>query len=60
MTVNPGDIVVADTDGVVVVPLNLVEKMVPLIQPQVGADEKMHKAIAGGMSFTEAGKTFRA
>jgi hypothetical protein len=31
-----------------------------LIQPQVDADEKMAEAIKGGMSFTEAGKKYRA
>ena len=59
-TVNPGDWVVADLDGVVVIPLDKVEAVIPLMQPQVDADSKVAEALKGGMSFEEASKKFRA
>ena len=59
ITVNPGDYIVADLNGVVVMPQDLAERAVQLIQPQVDADEKMAEVIKGGMSFTEASKKFR-
>jgi regulator of RNase E activity RraA len=59
MTISPGDILMADLNGVVVCPVDLLEKVIPLIQPQVEADEKMAEAIKDGMSFTEASKKFR-
>lgn len=58
-SVEPGDYVVADLDGIVVIPKGLVEKMIPLIQPQVSADEQMQEAIKAGMSFMEASQKFR-
>ncbi|CAD6586928.1 MAG: hypothetical protein TREMPRED_004606 [Tremellales sp. Tagirdzhanova-0007] len=60
MTVNPGDYIVADLNGVVVVPQDLAEQAVQLMQPQVDADEKMAEVIKAGMSFTEASKKFRS
>ena len=59
ITVNPGDYIVADLNGVVVMPQDLAERAVQLIQPQVDADEKMAEVIKGRMSFTEASKKFR-
>jgi regulator of RNase E activity RraA len=59
MTISPGDILMADLNGVVVCPVDLLEQAIPLIQPQVEADEKMAEAIKDGMSFTEASKKFR-
>jgi regulator of RNase E activity RraA len=60
MTISPRDILMGDLNGVVVCPAHLVKEALPLIQPQVEADEKMAEAIKGGMSFTEAGKKYRA
>ena len=59
MTISPGDILMADLNGIVVCPASLLDQAIPLIQPQVDADEKMSEAIKGGMSFTEAAKNFR-
>lgn len=58
-TVNPGDYIIADQDGVVALPGNLAEKMLELIPGIVGADEKAAEAIRGGMSVQEAFKIFR-
>ncbi|CAK7231109.1 hypothetical protein SEUCBS140593_007814 [Sporothrix eucalyptigena] len=59
VTIQPGDYIVADLNGVVVLPKALAEKAIPLIQPQVSADEQMAEAIKGGMTFVEASKKFR-
>lgn len=59
MTLSSEDLIIADLNGVVMIPRDLIEQVIPLIQPQVDADERMAEAIKGGMSFTEAGKKFR-
>jgi regulator of RNase E activity RraA len=59
MRVRPGDYVVGDVNGVVVLPRELAEQALPLMRRQVDADEKMAEAIKGGMSFVEASKKFR-
>lgn len=59
MTVNPGDLIIADLNGVVVMPQELAAQAIPLMRPQVEADEKMSKAIKGGMLFVDASKKFR-
>lgn len=60
MTVNPGDYLIGDVNGVVVLPAGLAEEALPLMAKQVGADEKMAAAIQDGMSFSEASKRFRS
>lgn len=60
MVINPGDYIIGDIDGVVVLPQDLAEEAIPLMQSQVDADEKVREAINGGMTFVEAGKKFRA
>ena len=57
--VNPGDYIIADLNGVVRLPKELAGEVIPLIQKQVEADEKMAEAIKGGMGFSEAAKKFR-
>ena len=59
VTISPGDYIVADLNGVVVLPRALAAQAIPLMQPQVSADEQMAVAIKGGMSFVEASKKFR-
>lgn len=59
VVVAPGDIVIADLNGVVVVPKDKLDQVVNLIPAQVHADEQMAEAIKAGMSFTDAGKKFR-
>ena len=59
MTIHPGDFFVGDLDGVVVIPQDLVEKVIPLLGPQVEADVRMAEAIAGGMGFVDAARRYR-
>ncbi len=57
--VRPGDLIVGDLNGVVVLPRALAEAALPLMRAQVAADEQMAAAIRQGMGFAEASKTFR-
>ncbi|KAI0018087.1 ribonuclease E inhibitor RraA/Dimethylmenaquinone methyltransferase [Xylariomycetidae sp. FL0641] len=59
MTIRPGDYLVADLNGVVVLPVELAESALPLMKKQVEADAKMAVEIKKGMSFSEAAKKFR-
>lgn len=60
MTIHPGDYIIADINGVVVLPKDLAEAALPLMAKQVAADSAMAVEIAKGMSFTEASKKFRS
>ncbi|KAH8169323.1 aldolase/RraA domain-containing protein [Sarocladium implicatum] len=59
-TVSPGDYLIADANGVVLLPKDLVEEAISLMQKQVAVDASMAAALKQGMSFTEASKKFRA
>ncbi|KAI1068250.1 hypothetical protein LB507_004278 [Fusarium sp. FIESC RH6] len=54
VTINPGDIIFGDLNGVVCVPKDAVEKILELMPKLVEADENMAKDIAKGMTFAEA------
>lgn len=58
--ISPGDIIIADMNGVVCIPQNLAEKALDLIQSQVDADEKVAADINEGRSVSEAMKEHRA
>jgi regulator of RNase E activity RraA len=58
--INPGDILIADINGVVCIPQSLAEKALDLIQSQVDADEKVAADIKKGRSVAEAMKEHRA
>lgn len=60
ITINPGDYLIGDLNGVVVLPRDLAEKALPLMAKQVEADSKMAIEIEMGMSFSEASKMFRS
>ncbi|KAK7962522.1 uncharacterized protein PG986_003347 [Apiospora aurea] len=60
LTVRPGDYLIGDANGVVVLPAEVAEQALPLMKKQVEADEKMAEAIQGGMGFSEASKKFRS
>ncbi|KXJ94048.1 ribonuclease E inhibitor RraA/Dimethylmenaquinone methyltransferase [Microdochium bolleyi] len=58
--IRPGDYIVADMNGVVVLPAEVAEQALPLMKRQVEMDDQMAVAIKGGMSFVEASKKFRS
>lgn len=51
---SPGDLVVADVDGVVVVPLAVEAEVVRRAWEKVHAENEVRKSIAGGMTATAA------
>lgn len=59
MTINPGDYLVGDLNGVVVLPKEAAAEVVALAKKQVEADAKMMEEIKKGMSLVEASKKFR-
>lgn len=59
MTINPGDYIIGDLNGVVVLPRDLAEKALPLMAKQTQADSNMAAEIKKGMSFSEASKRYR-
>jgi regulator of RNase E activity RraA len=59
VTICPGDYIVADINGVVLLPKALVEEALPLMAKQVDVDSRMAVALREGMSFSEASKKFR-
>jgi regulator of RNase E activity RraA len=54
----PGDLVVADVDGVVVVPREVEEEVLAIAWKKVHTENEVRAAIAGGMSATEAFKKY--
>lgn len=59
ITINPGDYLIGDLNGVVVLPQDQVKKVLPLMAKQGEVDAKMAVAIKEGISFTEASRKFR-
>ena len=59
-TINPGDLLIADLNGVVCIPQELAPRIVELMESQAAADEKMAADIRAGVSFAEASKRHRA
>ena len=60
VTINPGDYLVADLNGVVCIPQELAEKIVALIPSQVEADERIARDLQAGRNFVESSKEHRA
>ncbi|EOO01270.1 putative ribonuclease e inhibitor rraa dimethylmenaquinone methyltransferase protein [Phaeoacremonium minimum UCRPA7] len=54
MTINPGDYIIGDLNGVVVLPKNLAEQALPLMAKQVEADSQMAVEIKKGFGAAEA------
>ncbi|KAF9777110.1 hypothetical protein IL306_004622 [Fusarium sp. DS 682] len=57
--INPGDILVGDADGVVVVPPSLIEQVVALCQERAEVDEKMFAELRNGASMGDLIKNIR-
>ena len=58
IVVEPGDLVLADHDGVVVIPAAVAEKALQLAEEKVAGENVVRKALAEGMTTTEAFKKF--
>lgn len=58
--IQPEDILVADLNGVVCIPQDLVSKVAILARSQSEADENVAKDIQKGSTFTEASNKHRA
>lgn len=58
-TVNPGDILVCDIDGCVVIPQSRVGEVIQLAEKGVEIDQKIAKALGEGMGVAEAMKKYR-
>ncbi|KAF5573698.1 dlpA-like protein [Fusarium pseudocircinatum] len=59
VTINPGDIIFGDLNGVVCVPKEVLSKVVEILPGQVEADDNMARDIAQGKTFTAAKKEYR-
>jgi 4-hydroxy-4-methyl-2-oxoglutarate aldolase len=58
VTVHPGDFVLADHDGVVVIPAVIADETIRLAEAKVAGENQVRDALAGGMSVADAFKTF--
>jgi regulator of RNase E activity RraA len=56
--VNPGDLIFGDVDGVVVVPQKIMHEVIEKALEKARGEKAVRKAIEGGMSSTEAFRTF--
>lgn len=59
ITINPGDYIIADSNGVVVLPKEKAELVLEAMAQKVAADTRVAEELKKGMSFTEACKKFR-
>lgn len=57
--IHPGDVLVGDQDGVVVVPPSLVDRVVEICSERKEIDAKMMEALNSGMEMGTAMKKFR-
>ena len=51
LTINPGDLILADADGVVVCPPGLVDQCLKLCQDRSEVDKKTRECIVNGEAF---------
>ena len=54
VTINPGDLIVADVDGVVVVPTKLIDEVVKRVEEKNSGESQFRKAVKEGMSPSAA------
>lgn len=48
LTMNPGDMIMGDADGVVVIPISLVQQCLELCKERFDIDEKTRKCLEDG------------
>ena len=58
VSVHPGDLVIADYDGVVVVPSARAEEVVALAEEKVSGENLVREKLADGMPVSEAFRTY--
>ena len=58
VTVNPGDLVLGDHDGVVVVPSSVAEEVLTLAEEKVAGENLVRDELARGMPVSEAFRTY--
>jgi regulator of RNase E activity RraA len=58
VVIDPGDLIVADLDGVIVIPRSVEEQVIELALAKATGEKVVRKAIEAGMSSTEAFRTF--
>lgn len=58
VVIHPGDLIAADRDGIVVVPQKVERQVIAAAWQKTHAENQVRDAIQGGMSATEAFKTF--
>jgi regulator of RNase E activity RraA len=58
VTFSPGDIVLADVDGIVVIPQSIEEQVIQAAKDKVSAENRTRDAIKNGMKAMEAYQTF--
>ena len=58
VSIQPGDLIVGDLDGVVVVPRAVEDEVIALATAKATGEKVVRKAIEAGMSSTEAFRTF--
>ncbi|MND01397.1 hypothetical protein D3C83_203740 [compost metagenome] len=58
MTISTGDYVLADRDGVVVVPRAIADEVVRRTEEVVSTESDMRKALVGGMDPVDAYNTY--
>jgi 4-hydroxy-4-methyl-2-oxoglutarate aldolase len=58
VTVNPGDLVLGDRDGVVVVPASVAEEVLTLAEEKVAGENLVRDELARGMPVSEAFRTY--
>lgn len=58
VAVNPGDLVFGDIDGVLIIPRAIMHEVIGKALEKARGEKVVRKAIEGGMSSTEAFKTF--
>lgn len=58
VVVRPGDFVLGDEDGAIVIPADLVDEVLETSEQMTNTEREVRKAIAGGMSLQDALKQF--